>query len=221
MDAILDGDDHVLIAAGTASGKTEAAFFPVLTRLAERPRDGFGALYIGPLKALSNDQFERIQDLLDEADIPVYAWHGDRPESEKRRARQARRGVLQITPEALEGMLMLRSGEAARMLGGLEFILIDEVHAFMGTDRGLQLQCQLCRIDRMLGRGARRIGLSATVSDYAAARAWLCAGTDRGTVVVEGTSGGRRLDLEMAARSVRSEERRVGKECRSRWSPYH
>lgn len=197
VDEILSGDGHVLIAAGTASGKTEAAFFPVLTRLSQSEREGFGALYIGPLKALINDQFERIQDLLDEADIPVFAWHGDRPESEKKRARQARRGVLQITPEALEGLLMRHAGEAARMLAGLEFILIDEVHAFMGTDRGLQLQCQLCRIDRMLGRGARRIGLSATVSDYAAARAWLSAGTDRETVVVEGSSGGRRLDLAL------------------------
>ncbi len=197
IDAILDGDDHVLIAAGTASGKTEAAFFPILTRLAQADADGFGALYIGPLKALINDQFERLDALMEEADIPVYAWHGDRPESEKKRAKRDPRGVLQITPEALEGLLMRQPGTAARLFGALRFVVIDEVHAFMGTDRGLQLQCQLCRIDRLTPGGARRVGLSATVSDYAAAQAWLSAGTDRETAVVESRESGRKLDLAL------------------------
>ena len=205
IDAILGGEGHVLIAAGTASGKTEAAFFPILTRMCERPGAGFGALYVGPLKALINDQFERLDALLDEADIPVYAWHGDRPESEKKRARRAPRGVLQITPEALEGLLMRHSAEAARMLSGLQFVVIDELHAFMGTDRGLQLQCQLNRIDRLIGHGARRVGLSATIADYAAARRWLSAGTQWDTQVVESAAGGRKLDL--ALQNYVSEER--------------
>ena len=117
---LLDGEGHVLIAAGTASGKTEAAFFPILTRLTESPPAGFGALYIGPLKALINDQFERIQDLLDEADLPIFAWHGDRPESEKARAKREPRGVLQITPEALEGLLMHEYIEAYLYLSCME-----------------------------------------------------------------------------------------------------
>lgn len=91
---ILDSQNHVLIAAGTASGKTEAAFFPMLSMLTEKPVNSFGILYIGPLKALINDQFERITDLLEEADFPIYAWHGDRSQSEKQRAMRQPKGVL-------------------------------------------------------------------------------------------------------------------------------
>ena len=197
IDAILDSPDHVLIAAGTASGKTEAAFFPMLSMLAEKPTESFGILYVGPLKALINDQFERIAELLDEADFPIYAWHGDRPQSEKQRAKRQPKGVLQITPEALEGLLMNHSGDAKQMFSALQFIVIDELHAFMGTDRGLQLQCQLVRMDRLLGRSIRRVGLSATIHDYASAQAWLCAGTNRECALVESHEGGRRLDLAM------------------------
>ena len=194
---ILDSQNHVLIAAGTASGKTEAAFFPMLSMLTERPVNSFGILYIGPLKALINDQFERITDLLEEAEFPIYAWHGDRSQSEKQRAKRHPKGVLQITPEALEGLLMNHSGDTAQMFNELQFIVIDEVHAFMGTDRGLQLQCQMVRIDRLLGRSVRRVGLSATIHDYASAQAWLCAGTNRDCSLVESHEGNRKLDLAM------------------------
>ncbi len=81
---IFDTDAHLLIAAGTASGKTEAAFLPVLTLLHENPSNTIGALYIGPIKALINDQFDRLTDLLKQADIPVWAWHGDVVQSRKR-----------------------------------------------------------------------------------------------------------------------------------------
>lgn len=197
ISEILDSYGHVLIAAGTASGKTEAAFFPMLTKLAQNNNESFGVLYIGPLKALINDQFSRIQDLLEEADFPIYAWHGDRAQSEKNRALKNPRGVLQITPEALEGLLMNRAGDARRMFQDLEFIVIDELHAFMGTDRGLQLQCQLVRIDRLVGRKIRRIGLSATINDYSAACEWLDGGSQLGTALVESSMGGRKLNLAM------------------------
>ncbi len=197
ISEILDSPNHVLIAAGTASGKTEAAFFPMLTKLTQSPVNSFGILYIGPLKALINDQFERITDLLEEADFPIYAWHGDRSQSEKKRAAVRPKGVLQITPEALEGLLMNRSGDVVRMFAELQFVVIDELHAFMGTDRGLQLQCQLTRIDRMLDRSVRRVGLSATIHDYTAARRWLSAGTKLDCSLVESGEGARKLDLKM------------------------
>lgn len=197
IEAILDLDDHVIIAAGTASGKTEAAFFPILTLLAENPATSFGALYIGPLKALINDQFERLNELLREVDIPVFAWHGDRSQSEKARAIRTHNGILQITPESLEALLMNRSGELKRMLSDLRFVVIDEVHAFMGQDRGLQLLCQLARIERLTGVIPRRIGLSATIHDYGAAKRWLAAGTKRNTQVIEGHEGGKKLNLAM------------------------
>lgn len=144
--AILDTDDHVIIASGTASGKTEAAFFPVLTKLHENPAKSIGVIYISPLKALINDQFERLNGLLEESHIPVWPWHGDIPQSIRKRALKERQGVLQITPESLESMLMRHPGDAARLFSDLRFVVIDEIHAFMGTDRGLQVLCLLSRL---------------------------------------------------------------------------
>lgn len=197
IDAILDSSNHVIIAAGTATGKTEAAFFPVLTKLIQQPVNSFGVLYIGPLKALINDQFERISSLLEEANFPIYAWHGDRSQTEKQRAIRHPQGVLQITPESLESLLMNHSGEAALMFKDLQFIIIDEIHAFMGTDRGLQLQCQLARINRLTNRNVRRIGLSATINNYEDAEKWLSAGTETPCSIIESQEGKRKLDIAM------------------------
>jgi len=197
ISAILDSDEHVLIAAGTSSGKTEAAFFPILSQLYKHPSKSFGAVYIGPLKALINDQFERIEELLKEADVPVFAWHGDRSASEKERAVKLHRGILQITPESLEALLMNRSGELKQMFSDLKFVVIDEVHAFQGQDRGLQLLCQLARIEQLIGCSPRRVGLSATIHDYEGATKWLGAGTTRQVRVVESREGGRKLNLAM------------------------
>ncbi len=176
---LLDTDDHLLLASGTASGKTEAAFFPVLTALCENPSRSVGVLYIGPLKALINDQFERLNDLLQDANIPVWHWHGDVPQSEKTKLMRNPSGVLQITPESLEGLLMNRPNAIPMLFRDLRFVIVDEVHAFMGQDRGAQLLCQLSRIENMANCNPRRIGLSATLSDYDAAMAWLGAGTER------------------------------------------
>ena len=104
----MDTSHHMLIAAGTASGKTEAAFFPALTELHERPSASVGILYIGPLKALINDQFERIKELLRDGNISAWHWHGDVSQTEKSKLMRNPSGVLQITPESLEGLLMNR-----------------------------------------------------------------------------------------------------------------
>ena len=103
---IFDTDAHLLLATGTASGKTEAAFLPVLTLLHKQPASSVAVLYIGPLKALINDQFLRLNDLLKEADIPVWHWHGDVGQGEKRKLLEEPRGVLQITPESLGSLLI-------------------------------------------------------------------------------------------------------------------
>ncbi|MDQ0173002.1 DEAD/DEAH box helicase [Paenibacillus tundrae] len=187
---------HMLIAAGTASGKTEAAFFPALTELYERPSKSVGILYIGPLKALINDQFERLKDLLSEGHIPVWHWHGDVAQAEKTRLVRNPSGVLQITPESLEGLLMNRPNAIPALFHDLRYIIIDEVHAFMGADRGIQVLSELARIERMAGCKPRRVGLSATLSDYDAATAWLAAGTDQGVDVVS-SPGGRKLRLRV------------------------
>ena len=101
-EAIFGTEDNVLLTASTASGKTEAAFFPILTLLDENPSDSVGVLYIAPLKALINDQFERLDDLCREAGISVTRWHGDAPRTQKRKLLKKPSGILQITPESLE-----------------------------------------------------------------------------------------------------------------------
>ena len=182
--AILDTDDHVIIASGTASGKTEAAFFPVLTKLHENPAKSIGVIYISPLKALINDQFERLNGLLEESHIPVWPWHGDIPQSIKKRALKERQGVLQITPESLESMLMRHPGDAARLFSDLRFVVIDEIHVLMGTDRGLQVLCLLSRLGKLARCNPRRIGLSATLSDYESAMRFIAGGTERKVQIV-------------------------------------
>jgi ATP-dependent Lhr-like helicase len=186
--AILGGTGHVLIASGTASGKTEAAFFPIISLLSQHAAppasentDSVAVLYIGPLKALINDQFERLGELLALGEIPVWRWHGDVTSAHKEKLLERPSGVLQITPESLEALLVRRPGKIKALFQHLAFIIIDEVHAFMGSDRGAQLICQLSRIEDAAGCRPRRIGLSATLGDYDAAGKWLCMGIQTGT----------------------------------------
>lgn len=193
---LFDTDHHLLIASGTASGKTEAAFFPALTVLDKEPSRSVGILYIGPLKALINDQFERLKDLLKEGSIPVWHWHGDVPQSEKTKLLQKPSGVLQITPESLEGLLMNKPNAIPALFQELRYVIVDEVHAFMGADRGSQVLSLLARIERMAGCRPRRIGLSATLSDYETASGWLGAGTSQAVEVVA-PQGNRKLRLSI------------------------
>ena len=182
---IFDTDHNLLIPSSTASGKTEAAFFPILSQIYEDDTPGIAVLYIAPLKSLINDQFGRITELTDEADIPVFHWHGDVARSHKEKMLRAPRGVLQITPESLESMLMRRGNDVIRLFGNLKYIIIDEIHTLTGTDRGNQILCQIARIARLIGYQPRRIGLSATIGDTDAAAAWLGAGSGRSTYVPE------------------------------------
>jgi len=171
--AILDGDDHILISSGTATGKTEAALLPIITDLHNNPPAAIGALYIGPLKALINDQFERIAELLQGTEIPAQAWHGDIAQSKKARFLRQARGILQITPESLEAMLINRQHELKRLFGEARFIIIDEIHAFISSDRGRQVMCQLERLARYQKTPSRRIGLSATIGEPRLTLEWL------------------------------------------------
>ncbi len=176
---ILDTDHHLLLSSGTASGKTEAAFLPALTRLYENPSETVGILYVSPLKALINDQFSRIEELLSEQEIPVTKWHGDVSQNVKSKLLRRPQGVLQITPESLQAMLMRNRIGVIKLFADLRFVVIDEVHYFMSDPRGTQLLCLLEQINRLTGCEPVRIGLSATMSDYSGARAWLCSGSNR------------------------------------------
>lgn len=190
IDPILRGAD-VVIAAPTAGGKTEAAMLPVLTRAAPLPRDA-GALVvcISPLKALINDQGTRLEALAGHLDLPVQPWHGDVPEAKKRAWRDRPGGVLLITPESLEAMFVLRGRDLPAWFANLSSIVIDEVHAFMGTERGMQVASLMHRIERTCGRQVQRIGLSATIGDLDLAAQYLRPAADREVVLIDSPGGG-------------------------------
>ncbi|MBQ8249387.1 MAG: DEAD/DEAH box helicase [Clostridia bacterium] len=180
---IFESENNLLITSSTASGKTEAAFFPILSQMCEDMPQSVGVLYIAPLKSLINDQFSRLDELLDLTGIPVFHWHGDVAQSHKSKLLKEPRGVLQITPESLESMLMNRSNDLVRLFGDLRYVVIDEIHTLTGTDRGNQIICQLVRLARLIGHTPRRIGLSATIGDASRAAEWLGGGTDVETIV--------------------------------------
>lgn len=178
-EVIFDSDDNLLLSSGTASGKTEAAFLPVLTELYEHPSSSVGVMYISPLKALINDQFKRLDLLLEDSNIPVTKWHGDASVTRKNRLMKNPEGVLQITPESLESLLTNKRGACMKMFSDLRFVIIDEVHSFMRDARGLQLLCVLERLKNLTGVNPRRVGLSATLGDVSLAKDWLNTGTGR------------------------------------------
>jgi ATP-dependent Lhr-like helicase len=182
--SIFLSDNHVLICAKTASGKTEAAFFPVLSVLASAQPASFGAIYLAPLKTLINDQFKRIDLLLRESNIPVFHWHGDVSASHKKTAVRNPQGILQITPESLEGMMLYRNHQIHTLFHDLRFVIIDEIHFMAGTDRGNQIRCILERMAHIINRHPRRIGLSATIGDPQVSARWLGENTGKETEVI-------------------------------------
>ncbi len=196
-NAIFNTDEHVLLTASTASGKTEAAFFPIITLFSEDPPSSVGCIYIGPLKALINDQFTRLNDLCGEADIPVWHWHGDVAQSHKSKLMKRPSGILQITPESLEAMLLHKHAAIPRLFGDLRFVVIDEVHSLLRGDRGGQTLCLIERLSRLAGVEPRRIGLSATIGAPERTGEFLALGTGRGTVIPKIEARGMKWRLSM------------------------
>jgi len=206
ISTVLDSNDHILLTSGTASGKTEAAFLPILTDLYEHPSASIGAMYVGPLKALINDQFYRLEGLLEDSGIPVQSWHGDISQSKKQRFLRKGQGILQITPESLEAMLINRQTELSRLFGDLRYVVLDEVHALIDSDRGRQVLCHLQRIARYQARPARRIGLSATLGEPELAMDWLAGGTDLAVKHINDKRKGREVLLGLEHFIVADEE---------------
>ena len=196
-DALFNTDANLLLSASTASGKTEAAFFPVITLLQEDPPTSVGCLYIAPLKALINDQFVRLNDICEESGVAVWHWHGDVSQSQKKKLLKHPSGILQITPESLEAMLLHRHAEIPHLFGDLRFIVIDEIHSFLRGDRGGQTLCLIERLCRIAGVNPRRIGLSATIGEPDLVARYLSAGTRRGTIIPRVKSAGARWRLSM------------------------
>ena len=178
-DVIFNTDDNLLLTASTASGKTEAAFFPILTQFYEDPPTSVGCIYIGPLKALINDQFLRLEPLCNEGNIPVWHWHGDVSQSHKHKMLKHPSGILQITPESLEAMLLHRHSAIPRLFADLRYVVIDEVHSLLRGDRGDQTLCCIQRISRLAHVNPRRIGLSATIGEPEETGVYLSWGSGR------------------------------------------
>lgn len=171
---ILGGEGDAIITAATAAGKTEAAFLPICSTLVDHDAsNGVQVLYVGPLKALINDQWRRLDGLCESLEIPVHRWHGDVTATARQKLLRQPDGILLITPESLEAMFVRRGTDVARIFAGLRYVVIDELHAFIGSERGMQLQSLLHRIERVLHQRVRRIGLSATLGDMSIAADFL------------------------------------------------
>jgi ATP-dependent Lhr-like helicase len=198
IPAILDTQNNILLSSATASGKTEAAFFPILTDLYNRPSKTISVIYISPLIALINDQFERLDGLLEDEDIPVVRWHGHSLQTPKKKIIKNPRGIIQITPESLEALVMRQGVGLNRLFGDLRYIIIDEIHAFIGEPRGLQVNSLIARIEGIIGRPTRHIGLSATMSDYEGAANYLASGNKRACSVC--VSKGKSSPLSLTVR---------------------
>ncbi|MDB6086609.1 MAG: putative helicase [Gammaproteobacteria bacterium] len=193
---LLEGQKDVIIAAATASGKTEAAFLPILSKLVRNGEEMGTALYISPLKALINDQWGRLDQLCEELEVPVVPWHGDISPTRKRRFMKRPQGVLLITPESLEAMFVLRGHEVRRFFGELEYVVVDELHAFIGSDRGKQLQSLLRRIEAAIERRVPRVGLSATLGDMGLAARFLRPGGAAAEIITS-TAAGQELKVQL------------------------
>jgi ATP-dependent Lhr-like helicase len=186
---ILAGDRDLVLAAATASGKSEAAWLPICSVLARRVElgeagPGVQAVVVSPLKALINDQYQRLAALCERLGLPVHRWHGDVPGTRKSLVLRAPAGVLLITPESIEAMFVRHGDRIARVFADLRYVVVDELHTFIGTPRGAQLQSLLHRIELCLGRRIPRIALSATLGDLTAAADFLRPGQGDGVELV-------------------------------------
>lgn len=200
--AITQSNTDVVIAAETASGKTEAAFLPIISRISDEPPNSVGALYVGPLRALINDQFQRLEDLCKYVEVPTHRWHGDVGAAAKSSLLKDPTGVLLITPESIESLFVNRSSYLPRLFGGLRYVVIDELHSFLDSERGMHLQSLLCRLRRVVsasGGSFRTVGLSATLGDTSAARRYLNRDKPKTVAVIRDDAGEKELRYRLHA----------------------
>lgn len=200
-EAILGGK-NVVVLAPTAGGKTEAAMFPVLSEMMERPAEGVNALYIAPLKALLNNQEERLGRYAEMVGLRSFVWHGDTPEPRRRAFVHEPAELLMITPESLEVMLISPRVPVGRLFGALRFLVVDEVHALAGTDRGAHLLSVVERLRALSQNDVQRIGLSATVGNPGEILRWLQGSSEREGCVVDPPKGAVRRELLVLRREA-------------------
>jgi ATP-dependent Lhr-like helicase len=200
IEPILGGAADVVIAAATAGGKTEAAFLPILTAIADDSPQGAGSvrvLYVSPLKALINDQSDRLERLCADLGVFVHRWHGDVPAARKRKLLESPSGILIITPESLEALFVLQGPQVRPLFERLAYVVVDELHAFLGTERGQQLQSLLHRVELAVRRRVPRIALSATLGDLGLACDFLRPGGGEAVERITSAQSGQELKVQV------------------------
>ncbi len=164
---ICQTEDNFILSAATASGKTEAAFLPILSICYPNGcshESGVKILYISPLIALINDQFERVEEMCKHLEIKITKWHGEANRSDKVKLIKNPEGVVLITPESIEALFCNKLQDLKQMMSDVDFVVVDEIHSFLGTERGVHLQSLLYRLQSINSTPIRFIGLSATLS---------------------------------------------------------
>ena len=197
IPTIIEGENDVIIASATASGKTEAAILPILSNAISSNENGVYGLYIGPLKALINDQYRRFSEIAKEAHIRITPWHGDISRSKKKKLLKEPSGVLLITPESLESLFVNHGTELKKIFGDLNYVIIDELHSFIGNERGRHLKSLLSRLELTLDKSIARIGLSATIGDESLAKEFLREASPEKISYIESKSLGTDLKLQL------------------------
>lgn len=202
--ALLDGANAVVLAP-TAGGKTEAAMFPMLSGLVREPPGGLAALYVAPIKALLNNQAERLGLYTEMVGLRRMVWHGDVGSHERRTFLREPAELLMTTPESLEVMLVSQRVDAAALFGDLRIVVIDEIHALAGSDRGAHLMSVVERLARLSRHDVQRVGLSATVGNPDTILSWLQGTSERPGVVVDPPKPQSRRQLLVVHREGMSE----------------
>lgn len=169
IDRILSTDRNYILTSRTASGKTEAAFLPILSKV-NFSGPGVKVLYISPLIALINDQMNRVEELCKYLDVTITKWHGEAKESAKRKLLHNPNGIVLITPESIQAMFDNHPENCSILFSDLKYVIIDEIHYFIGSDRGIQLQSLLARLQYINHSHFVTIGLSATIGDFTLAK---------------------------------------------------
>ncbi|WP_336990029.1 DEAD/DEAH box helicase [Bacillus infantis] len=193
ISAILQTNNDIVLSAATASGKTEAAFLPILTDVEGTADQALKVMYISPLKALINNQFDRINKLCEYMNIDIHRWHGDVSQSKKQKFIKNPTGILQITPESIESLFINRPGALPTLFKELDFVVIDEIHSFIDKKRGVQLRSLLSRIEEFAQTRPRIIGLSATIDNFNLVKEWINFKHPENVNIIEDNSSGKQL----------------------------
>ncbi|MBW4551008.1 MAG: DEAD/DEAH box helicase [Aphanocapsa sp. GSE-SYN-MK-11-07L] len=194
--ALLDGCNAIILAP-TAGGKTEASMFPLLAQLMEQEPIGVGMIYIAPIKALLNNQADRMGLYCEMVGLSRFLWHGDVKAAQKKAFLRQPATVLMTTPESLEVMLMSAKIPHAQLFADLRAIVIDEVHALAGSDRGAHLMSVLERALACTPNDVQRIGLSATVGNPEQMLDWLQGTSQRSAQIISPPPAPTRKEIQI------------------------